>query len=42
MLCAKTAGCHFVVASTPTEGEFLNVKYTDAFEYDLTAVIINE
>ena len=25
-----------------TEGEFLNVKYTEAFEYDLTAVIINE
>jgi ribosomal protein S12 methylthiotransferase len=24
------------------EGEFLNVKYTDAFEYDLTAEVINE
>ena len=25
-----------------TEGEFLNVKYTEAFEYDLTAEVINE
>jgi len=24
------------------EGEFLNVKYTEAFEYDLTAEVINE
>ena len=25
-----------------TEGEFLNVKYVEAFEYDLTAEVINE
>ena len=24
------------------EGEFLSVKYTEAFEYDLTAEVINE
>ena len=24
------------------EGEFLNVKYTEAFEYDLTAEVIDE